>query len=634
MAKKAAIIGTQSLEFNGGAERNILQVAKILNSIGYEVTIFVPNIFDNKNINIDTSFFKYNNTTFNRDLFGKKFILKITGGISIGFIGLFSFKCILERIKNYDLYYFANPNILFGKSMKYFYLNNINPQIILGNHGTYFEILDKKLYRKPLMHILNFIIFYYAKRKTFKIHVQNDMQHSFYNDIGIPSGSIIEIPQCNVDFNKYSVKPHKEFNLVFLNKLTKNKGLNILEAVIQKAEFHIDVLGFNKNLDKIKIKYADRKNVTFHGYVSEDVKEKILAESDLMLNMSKYESLSISTVEGLASGLLVAAPDISGINTIKRMVPDGISTVKKRSPDYYKKIINYYADLKKSDPLQFQNTRELIRHDAEKYFNKAIIEKHIQDMVVKTPKNTKNISIVTASLNEKDNIKIFLEKVMDLIRTKNISNIDEIVIVDDGSTDGTVSIIETFARDNNDIHITLLKRNKKMGTVDAQITGAKLAKNENILVMDCDLQHPIEYIAKFVEKFNYGYDIIIGSRYIPGSKNNWEPERKIISRTATMIAHIMFPFTYKIKDPLSGYFLCKRQMLSDLKPYRYMYKPLLYLLIFNSKNKNYIELPIEMRSRKSGESKIVNSYSRTVLMYSREILTYYRDYNKGRHGFN
>ncbi len=630
----AAIIGSQSMEFNGGAERNVLQIAKILNSLGYEVTVFAPPRFDNKNIDIDTSFFTYNNTVFNRDIFAKKPILKITGGISIGFVGLLSFKYIFSIIKNYDLYYFVNPNFLFGKSMKYFYYNDMHPKIILGNHGTYFEILNRKLYRKPLLHILNFLIFYYAKRKTFKIQVQNDMQNSFYSNIGMSPGSLIEVPQCNIDFNKYGVKPHSEFNLVFLNKLVKNKGFNVLEDIIQKTEFNIHILGFHENLDKIQSKYSNRKNITFHGYVSEEEKEKILSESDLMLNMSEYESLSISTVEGLASGLHVVAPDISGINTLKRLVPDGISTVEKRKPDYYNKIINYYSSVKSSDPVGFQKAREITRQKAMQYFDKTVIEKSIEDMILKKPENKENISIVTASLNEKSNIKIFLDQVMSLIRTKNIRNLDEIVIVDDGSTDGTVNIIETFAKENEDISIVLVKRNKKMGTVDAQITGAKQAKNEYILIMDCDLQHPIQYIENFVEKFNYGYDIIIGSRYIVGGKNNWEPERGIISRVATMIAHVMFPFTYKIKDPLSGYFLCRRHMLADLKPYRYMYKPLLYLLIFNNKDRNYIEIPIEMVSRKGGESKIVNSYSRTILMYSREILIYYRDYNKSRWKFN
>ena len=92
----------------------------------------------------------------------------------------------------------------------------------------------------------------------------------------------------------------------------------------------------------------------------------------------------------------------------------------------------------------------------------------------------------------------------------------------------------------------------------------------------------------------------------------------------------MFPFTLGIKDPLSGYFMCRRDMLARLKPYRSMYKPLLYLLIFNNKNKEIREIPIEMRSRPSGESKIVNSYPKTVAMYSREILIYYTEYQKAK----
>ena len=92
----------------------------------------------------------------------------------------------------------------------------------------------------------------------------------------------------------------------------------------------------------------------------------------------------------------------------------------------------------------------------------------------------------------------------------------------------------------------------------------------------------------------------------------------------------MFPFTLKIKDPLSGYFLCRREMLATLKPYRSMYKPLLYLLIFNNKNKNIKEIPIEMRSTPSGESKVVNNYPKTVAKFSREILIYYTEYNKAK----
>ena len=76
--------------------------------------------------------------------------------------------------------------------------------------------------------------------------------------------------------------------------------------------------------------------------------------------------------------------------------------------------------------------------------------------------------------------------------------------------------------------------------------------------------------------------------------------------------------------------MCHRSMLANLKPYKFMYKPLLCLLIFNNKNRNTKEIPIEMRARKSGESKIVDNYSKTVVMYSHELLTYYKEYNKAK----
>ena len=565
MVKRAAIIGSQSLEFNGETERNVIQVAKIIHSLGYDVTIFTPVNFEDKGKKIDSFFFTYNNTAFNRDFFGKKFILKITRGLSIGLIGALSFRYIFSKIKNYDFYYFVNPNFLFSKSMKYFYLNNMHPEIILGNHGTYFEILDRKLYRKPLLRVLNFLIFYYAKRNAIKIQVQNDAQHSFYNSIGIPPGSLLDIPQCIVDFDKYSIEAHKGFNIVFFNTFTNGKDLRILNDIIRKTDNDIDVLDYHQNIPKIEWKYVNRKNLTFHGYVSDKEKQKILAQSDLMIDTSKYESLSIPSIEGLASGSFIVAPDISGINTLKRLVPDGVSIVEKRKSEYYIEKIDYYSHLKSADPVEFERRQQLIRQEAKQQFDKTIIERLIKDMILKTPENENKISIVTASLNEGANIKRYLEQVMNLIRSKHIKSIDEIVIVDDGSTDNTISAIETFAKENTDIAISLVKRTKKMGTVDAQIAGANRAKNEYILVMDCDLQHPVEYIEKFVEKFNYGYDIIIGSRYIVGSKNSWEPEREVISRVATMIAHIMFPFTFKIKDPLAGYFLCKRSIIVNLK---------------------------------------------------------------------
>ncbi len=620
---KAAIIGSAALEYNGGAERNAVQIASILKSLGYDVTLFTPEPSEIKeNVKVD---FNYVNNAFNGDIFANKSINEISKGISIGFIGLFSFKNIYEKIKGYDLYYFVNPNFLFCNSLKYFHKNNAKPEVILGNHGTYFEILNKKFYKKILSNLLTLIIFRYLKTNTTKIQVQNDFQKNFYKKLGIPDNLIYEIPQCNIDFNNYKINDDNNFNILFLNKLTENKGLSSLEKLIKKSDFNINVAGYSSKLDTLREKYKNYSNVKFLGYINEEEKYRILSKSDVMLNLSKYESLSVSSIEGLASGLYLIGPDISGLNCIKTSVPDYVSIVKKHNVNQYINEIHRIRDIKNNNIENHLKLRENIKNSSSEFFDKSVINASLETMITENKTKNQNISIVTASLNEYDNIDIWLTQIKNLIIEKNIKNIDEVVIVDDGSNDGTIEKIEDFKKTSPPFEINLIKRNKKMGTVNAQITGARNAKNDYLIILDCDLQHPVKFIYNFVQMFNKGFDIIIGSRYIRGGKNNWGADRGVISRVATTIAHSFFPFTYNIKDPLSGYFLVKKKLISNLYPYDFMYKPLLYTLIFNNKNKKYIEIPIEMMNRVNGSSKIVTGYSKTVLFYSREILIYWRD---------
>ncbi len=620
---KAAIIGSAALEYNGGAERSATQIAYILKSLGYDVTLFSPEPFEIKeNIKVD---FSYINNVFNGDIFANKFINKISNGVSIGFVGLFSFKNIYEKIKGYDLYYFMNPNFLFYKSLKYFHKNNVKPEIILGNHGTYFEILNKKFYKKIFSGILTSIIFKYIKSNAIKIQVQNDFQEKFYERLGIPDELIYEVPQCNIDFNNYKIENNNDFNVLFLNKLEQNKGLKCLEKLIKKSDFNINIAGYSNKIDKLRNKYRDYNNVKFLGYISEEEKYKILSKSDVVLNLSKYESLSVSSIEGLASGLYLIGPNISGLNYIKKDLPDSVSIIKNHNINKYIKEIHRIRSIKNDNTEDYPKFRENIKYEAYRFFDRNIITNSLKKMITCNKIKNNNISIVTASLNEYDNISTWLKQIQDLIIQKDIKNIDEVVIVDDGSKDGTIEKVEEFEKNNPPFDIKLIKRNKKMGTVNAQITGARNAKNDYLIILDCDLQHPVKFIYNFVQMFNNGFDIIIGSRYINGGRNNWDADRGVISRVATMIAHTFFPFTYNIKDPLSGYFLVKKELISNLYPYNFMYKPLLYTLIFNNKNKKYIEIPIEMMNRVNGTSKIVTGYSRTILFYFREILIYWRD---------
>ncbi len=624
---KAAIIGSSNLGLNGIAERNVIQIAESLAEKGYEVTIFTPPDYDNDNI--PSGKFRVNRTIYRMDMFARKTFIHLTNGISVGLIGLFSFDLFYKELIDYDLYYFTSPNMLFARMSRYFYRNQKHPVIIVGNQGTYFEYLNRKFMEKPVINLLNSIIFHYLNRIDLKIQVQNSFQREFYRNLGVPDSILIDIPMYNLDYNRFYTDTGKKYSVIYNYGIPSFKWKRIIAKTVKKFDDVTFIfISYRKKTGKYLKRLSKVHNVRLFENPEEDLKYQLLASSDIMINLSKYEPLNASYLEAPLSGLPLLTTNIYSAPELPSSISQNIKMVGKTNTEVMGNFIEKYRDVKKINPVSYAFLKDNIRRKSFNHFSRDA-----NDAISKlfdNPSSREKISIVTASLNEAGNIKIWLDQVFRTVEQYKLDNINEIVIVDDGSKDGTVEIVEEYRKANTKIAINLVKRHKKMGTLDAQIAGSRAAKNPYILVMDCDLQHPVEYIRDFVEKFNQGYSVVIGSRYIVGSKNNWEYNREIISRIATAIAHAMFPFTIKIKDPLSGYFLCRREMLASLKPYRSMYKPLLYLLIFNNKIKDIREIPIEMRSRPSGQSKIVNNYPKTVAMYSREILIYYTEYNKAK----
>lgn len=238
-----------------------------------------------------------------------------------------------------------------------------------------------------------------------------------------------------------------------------------------------------------------------------------------------------------------------------------------------------------------------------------------------TTTTTLKISILTASLNEATNIVIWLKSILDLYNTNQINNVSEIIIVDDGSNDGTIEKIQEIT-ENYPLAIKLIQRHRKMGTLNAQIIGSAQSTNEFVLIMDCDLQHSVSEIPSLLNKLNEETDVIIGSRYIKEGKNKWSPYRGIVSRIATFIAHLFIAQSRGIRDPLSGFFVIKRDLICNLKPYEGMYKPLLFSITMSKKLK-ILEVPVSMEEREYGESKIVNNPLKVVIKYFREVLIFW-----------
>lgn len=121
----------------------------------------------------------------------------------------------------------------------------------------------------------------------------------------------------------------------------------------------------------------------------------------------------------------------------------------------------------------------------------------------------KKLSVVIPSYNEAGNLKKGVLK--DVKGYFDKSKIDyEVIVVDDGSSDDSVSIVKKFTTQNSNFRLI---QNSHGGKANAVMTGMSEATGEIILFTDMDQATPINQIEKFFPKFTEGFDIVIGSRH-------------------------------------------------------------------------------------------------------------------------
>lgn len=118
------------------------------------------------------------------------------------------------------------------------------------------------------------------------------------------------------------------------------------------------------------------------------------------------------------------------------------------------------------------------------------------------------LSVVIPSYDEMANLqKGVLDKVKSFLDKKKFKY--EVLVVDDGSNDGSQQFVEKFCRDNKTFSLT---KNPHLGKAGAVTTGMLLAKGKYVLFTDMDQATPIEELDKLMPYFDKNYDIVIGSR--------------------------------------------------------------------------------------------------------------------------
>ena len=120
------------------------------------------------------------------------------------------------------------------------------------------------------------------------------------------------------------------------------------------------------------------------------------------------------------------------------------------------------------------------------------------------------ISIVVPLFNEEGNVDPLLDRIQTIVRSLPGAPTYEIVLVNDGSTDGTLTKLrEQLAKR---LHVVICNLSRNFGHQLAATAGIELAQGEAVVLMDGDLQDPPELITDFVKKWREGYDVVYAVR--------------------------------------------------------------------------------------------------------------------------
>lgn len=211
-------------------------------------------------------------------------------------------------------------------------------------------------------------------------------------------------------------------------------------------------------------------------------------------------------------------------------------------------------------------------------------------------------SLVVPTYNEVENIEELCRQLIGVLNPLQLEF--EIIIVDDDSPDGTWRIAQNLAKE--DPRIKVIYRVSEKGLATAVISGWAKADGEVLGVIDADLQHPPEVLRTMLSRIvsDNDIDIVVASRYIEGGGvSNWSFLRIYVSRLATFLSSIFIPRAFKkVKDPMSGCFILKRNVIKDTILNPIGYKILLEVLV-KGDYKKIVEVPYIFKERKKGGSK-------------------------------
>lgn len=208
------------------------------------------------------------------------------------------------------------------------------------------------------------------------------------------------------------------------------------------------------------------------------------------------------------------------------------------------------------------------------------------------------ISVVIPFHNEEKNV---LPLVYEIEKELDGKHNFELVLIDDRSTDGTLEMFKDMKKKYENIKIAEIKGNGGFG--EALRRGFKETIGNVIVTMDGDLSHQPKEIMKLLDKFNEGYDLVIGSRFVDGGYTELPKSRVFLSKNLAFVVRKLGKLN--VKDVSSGFRAYNAKILKGLELKSNNFEiQVESLLKFNKLNCKVAEVPVHYIKRKEGKSNL------------------------------
>jgi dolichol-phosphate mannosyltransferase len=219
--------------------------------------------------------------------------------------------------------------------------------------------------------------------------------------------------------------------------------------------------------------------------------------------------------------------------------------------------------------------------------------------------------VIVPTYNERDNIERLISEILEQDYSLDI------LVVDDGSPDGTGAVVEEITHRNP--RVNLMERSAKMGLGTAYVAGFRWAIERGYAYafeMDADFSHDPKHLPQFLEATKTA-DVVLGSRYNKGRVTvvNWPMSRLLLSYFANLYAR--FVTGLHVEDATGGFKCFRREALeaidlSSIKSNGYAFQIEMTFRIWK-RGLRIAEIPIVFNDRTEGESKMSKKIVREAI---------------------